>query len=101
MATRGAGRDFLRETEFFGVPPTDYLDNIVNAVYDHTADALDAVEDLLKERPALKGKEKDIEKASVPSAVQSTNLIVRLLTRRSRSLREILMKTLTNLNFMS
>lgn len=62
MASRTAGRDFNREIEYFGVTPQDYLDNIINAVYDYTADVLDAVEGVLKEQPELKGRDKDIEK---------------------------------------
>lgn len=63
MASRAvAPKDFSKETEYFDVAPSVYLDNIINAVYDYTADVLDAVEGVLKEQEDLKGREKDIEK---------------------------------------
>lgn len=70
MAARAAGRDFSRETEFFGHTPTEYLDNIMNAVFDYTADVLDAVEGVLKEQEGLKGRDKDIEKVCAVARVE-------------------------------
>jgi hypothetical protein len=69
MASRTAGRDFSKETEYFGVPPTHYLDNIVNAVYDYTADVLDTAEGELKKQRDLKGKDKEIEQARTRAPV--------------------------------